>query len=325
MNSRLGFEAGLLSIGLALLAACAEVPPVPGSAPVVSPHDEQLNQAIVRHRQLAQQYKQSGDLAAAAAQWQILTVLSPSDRTFQHELTDTRAAIDRRARENLATGRAALKAGETDRAAEAMLQVLALDPHNADAAQVLRDIEKRRLARIQAARAARVSEAAAAANGSPRPAAPRQPAPDANGAYSLEQPLEMFRAGDTAGGLRDLRRFVDANPNDKVARNRVGTVVYDRAKDLEAQGQREQALGLYEQAVALRGDAAPGWTARIQALKKALGDEYFDKGVKDWPADPALAIKEWEASLRFDPQNAKSAARIRAARAAQDTGARTAR
>ena len=125
----------------------------------------------------------------------------------------------------------------------------------------------------------------------------------------------MFRAGDTAGGLRDLHRFVDANPGDKAARNRIGTVVYDRARELEAQGQREQALGLYVEAVSLRGDAAPGWAARIQAVKKALGDEYFDKGVKDWPADRALAIKDWEASLRFDPQNAKAAARLKDAQA----------
>ena len=124
----------------------------------------------------------------------------------------------------------------------------------------------------------------------------------------------MFRAGDTAGGLRDLHRFVDANPGDKAARNRIGTVVYDRARELEEQGQREQALGLYEQAVALRGEAGPGWAARIQALKKALGDDYFEKGVQAWPTDRALAIKHWETSLRYDPQNAKAAARLKDAR-----------
>jgi len=321
MNRRFGLGAGLLSVGLALLAACAEAPPVPAPAARAAP-DEQLARAIARHQQLAQQYKQSGDLAAAAAQWQILTVLAPGEGTYSRELAETRALIDRRARENLSTGTAALKNGETDRAAEAMLRVLALDPQNADAAQVLRDIEKRRLARIQAGRAAKVNEAAAAANSSSRTAAARQSTSDAGDAYSLEQPLEMFRAGDTAGGLRDLRRFVDANPNDKAARVRVGTVVYDRAKELEAQGQREQALGLYEQAVALRGEAAPGWAARIQAVKKTLGDEYFDRGLKAWPADPALAIRDWEASLRFDPQNAKSAARIREVRA---NGAHTAK
>lgn len=264
-----GIQGGLLAVSLALLAACAEVPPVP-TAVRVSPQDDALNRAIARHQQLAQQHKQSGDLAGAAVQWQILTVLAPRDETYRRELAETRAAIERRARENLAAGIAALKSGDTDRAADAMLRVLALDPENAQAAQALRDIEKRRAARTQASRAARAGGVAAAAYPATRPAASRASTADAADAYSLEQPLEIFKAG-TAGGLRELRQFVDANPNDKAARNRIGAAVYDRAKELDAQGQREQALSLYEQAVALRGDAAPGWATRIQALKKSLG------------------------------------------------------
>ena len=277
MNRRLGVQGALLSVGIALLSACAEIPPAPVPLPVlrVSPQDEQVNQAIARHRQLAQQHRAAGDLAAAAAQWQILTVLAPRDETFRQELAATRAAIDQRARENLAAGMAALKGGDADRAADAMLRVLALDPGNADAAQALRDIEKRRMARTQASRAARAGGTAVAANnGGPRAAGARAPATDAADAadaYSLEQPLEMFKAGDTAGGLRELRLFVAANPNDKAARNRIGTAVYDRGKELEAQGQREQALAMYDEAVALRGGAAPGWAPRIQALKKTLG------------------------------------------------------
>jgi tetratricopeptide (TPR) repeat protein len=81
----------------------------------------------------------------------------------------------------------------------------------------------------------------------------------------------MFKAGDVEGGLRDLRRYVDTYPNDKAGRNRIGTAVYDRGRELEAQGAREQALKMYEQAVALRGEPGPGWSARIQALKKSLG------------------------------------------------------
>jgi len=314
---------------LALLAACAEVPPTPTEpAPVrMSAHDEQVAKAVAKHRQLAQQYRQSGDLAAAEAQWQILTVLAPQDATYKAELTDTRATIARRAQENYVAGSAAMKSGDTERAADAMLRVLALDPDHADAAQALREIEKRRLARIAAGRAAKVNEAAAAGapGGMPRAAPARQPAADVTDAYSLDQPLEMFKAGDTAGGMRDLRNYVDANPGDKAGRNRIGTAVYERARELEAQGQCEQALAMYEQAVSLRGEPGFGWASRIQSLKKALGDEYFEKGVKAYPTDPALAIKQWEASLRFDPQNTKTAARLKEARAAQDKGTRAAK
>ncbi len=76
-------------------------------------------------------------------------------------------------------------------------------------------------------------------------------------------------------------------------------------------------MSLYEQAVALRGEPGLGWNGRIQAVKKALGNEYFDKGAQAYPANPAQAIKDWETSLRYDPQNAKAAARLKEARAAE--------
>jgi len=164
-----------------------------------------------------------------------------------------------------------------------------------------------------------------AATASPRRPAKTERASDPADAYTLEQPLEMLAAGDTEGGLRDLRRFVDANPDDRAARHRIGAAVYDRAKELEADGKREEALDLYQQAVSLRGGAAPGWTGRIRSLQRALGDEYLDKGVKTYPSDPALAVRLWQTSLRFDPQNAKAAARLRQAQAAPDKGARSAK
>jgi tetratricopeptide (TPR) repeat protein len=274
MTGRQGAQVALAAAVLALLAACAEVPPTPAEPPAVrvSAQDEQVAKAIARHRQLAQQYRQSGDLAAAAAQWQVLSLLAPNEPAYRSELAETRAAIGRRVQEHYAAGTAALKSGDPERAADAMLRALALDPSNADAAQALRDIEKRRLARIAAGRAAKVNEATGgASNAATRAATSRQGAADAADAYNLEQPIEMFKAGDTAGGLRDLKAWVDANPGDKAGRNRIGAAVYERGRELEAQGQREQALAMYEQAVALRGEPGVGWASRIQSLKKSLG------------------------------------------------------
>jgi tetratricopeptide (TPR) repeat protein len=328
MSGRDGLRRGLLAAGVALLAACAQVPPEPSPPPAVrvAPQDGERDRAIARHRELARQAASAGDLAGAAAQWQILTAIAPGDETFRRELAGTRAAIERAVHADLAAGLAAAKRGDGDGATDAMLRVLALDPGNAQAAQVLRDIEHRHMARIQAGRAAKAGGTAMAAPASRRPAAKTAPAPatDPADAYALEQPLEMLAAGDTEGGLRDLRRFVDANPDDRAARHRIGAAVYDRAKELEADGRREDALELYQQAVSLRGGAAPGWTGRIRSLQRALGDEYVDKGVKAYPSDPALAVRLWQTSLRFDPQNAKAAARLRQARAAPDKGARSA-
>jgi tetratricopeptide (TPR) repeat protein len=345
MSIRSRGERRFLVLGLAALAGCAEIPtqpaPAPFSAPRPSAHEERVRQAIAKHQRLAREYRQAGDLASAEVQLQLVTLLAPGDAAARQELAAMRSETARRAQENLSAGNAALRAGDMDKAADAMLRALALDPDNEEAAKELREIEKRRAARIQAARAgkaggtngAAIAAAPAAApttNGHPRPVAPRTAAPavaqtaapavTAEG-YSYEVPLEMFKAGDSVGGLRDLHRYVDANPGDRAARMKIGAAVYDRAIELEAQGAREQAFSLYEQAVALRGEPGLGWNLRIQSLRKSLSEEYYEKGVQIARSNPGQAIKDWEASLRFDPQNAKTAARLKEAKSAQERAA----
>ncbi len=280
--------------------------------------DKEVARTISRHRQLALQYQQSGDLAAASAQWQILTLLAPGDDAYKRELATSRAAIDRTVKEQLQAGMTAIRNGDTERATRAMLKVLAVDPDNPQAAKSLREMEKQKLTGIQAQRAARArQEETLGENRAPRPA-PAQPGAEAGNGYDLEQRLEMFKAGDVAGGLRELRRFVEANPNDRAARQRIGAAVYERGQEVEREGAREQALALYEQAVQLRGEAAPGWDARVQTLRGTLSEEYYDKGVRTYRADVALAIRQWETSLRFDPGNVKAASRLREARKVQE-------
>jgi hypothetical protein len=68
----------------------------------------------------------------------------------------------------------------------------------------------------------------------------------------------------------------------------------------------------------LRGDTPAQWTERMQALRKALSVEYFEKGARAFRSDTALAIQQWETSLRYDPNNLKASERLREARLAQE-------
>lgn len=309
----------LLPLGLALLAACAEAPPRSGEsvpdAVKASPAEAAIVSAIAAHRQQAERDATRGDLAAAAREWQVLTLLAPDDARFRAQLDTTRAAIEKGIREQLQAGNSALRAGDADRATVAMLKVLALDPDNADAAKALRDIDRQKLARIQTSRAARAGQAATAANGR---SATGTAAAEASESYDIDQRIEIFRAGDVDGGLKELRAFVDANPNNQAARQRIATTVYERGREAEAKGAREQALMLYDQAAALRGKPTPEWTAQAQKLRRTLSDEYYDKGMQAYRTDTGTAIKLWETSLRYDPDNRKAAAKLQEARVADD-------
>lgn len=294
-----------------LLAACAQEPVAPEPSPdVASARPDARAQAIARHRQLAQQAKEAGDLNSAADHWHVVALLAPGEQKYRAELDAANSAIRQGVRDQLQIGNAAMKSGDSDRATQAMLRAMALDPDNADAAKVLREIDRQRMARIQGDRAQKLRPVDVAAL--------KSGATDVVAQYDLEQPLEMLRAGDLNGGLRELRTYVEANPGNRAARQRIGTAVADRASDLQGKGAREQAYQLYEQAVSLRGETTPEWSAQMRELRRALSDEYYNNGERAYRSDVALAIKQWETSLRYDPQNLKASARLRDARLAQE-------
>ncbi len=296
-----------------LLAACAQAPVAtepPPVAPRASFAEDARTRAIAQHQQLARQASDAGDLATAAQQWHVVVLLAPGEQKYRREEDAVNAAIRQGVREQLQIGAGALKSGDTDRATQAMLRVLALDPDNDEAAKALRDIDRQRISRIQGDRAQKLRPVDVAAL--------KSGAPDNGPVYDLEQALEMLRAGDVNGGLRELRAYVDANPGNRAARQKIGAAVADRARELQTKGSREQAYQLYEQAVALRGEGTPEWNAQMQALRRALSDEYYSNGERAYRTDVALAIKQWETSLRYDPQNLRASARLRDARAAQE-------
>ena len=303
-----------------LLGACAEAPLQPAQPSAVAASSEPLNDAaaaaLAERRELARRHARAGDHAAAEREWQIVLLLAPGDDAARAELEATRAAIRRGVGDHLQAGRSALRTGDTERAAAAMLKVLALDPENAEASKTLREIDRQKLNRIQSNRAARAAQTGAAGTG--RSAAAAATMSDAGDSYEIEQSIEIFRAGDLEGGLREFRAFADANPRNEAARLRIANLVYERSVEAEQKGAREQALTLCEQAASLRGKPVFEWAARARSLRKALSAEYYDRGMRVYRTDIASAIALWETSLRYDPQNRNAHARLQEARVANE-------
>lgn len=313
----------------ALAGACAQAPSAP-EEPVSAPapalrSDGTRDEAIRRHRELAREARAAGDPATALDHLHVVTLLAPGDDAARREAETLRAEIQRGVRENLEIGRTAMRAGDNAKASAAFLRVLSLEPRNAEAARSLREIDRQNMARAQANRAARVrvedlfadARAAWAAPPGGNAAASANAASGAND-YELEQRIEMLRAGDSATALRELKAWVDAHPKDRAGRQRIGAAVAERAKEAEGKGQRETALGLYEQALALRGEPQAEWSARIAALRKSVASDYYNDGVRLMRTDLDGAVVALEKAVRLDPRNANAANRLREAKAARD-------
>ncbi len=265
---------------------------------------------MARHLELAAKARAADDLASAAEHEQVLVLLAPDDPQRRKALDATRNAIRNRVREHGQAGLAARRSGDLAAARDAYLRVLALDPGNDAAATALREIELAAMSRAQSDRAARARATEGVIAGARARAA--------GDSYDLEQRIELFRAGDLNAGLRELRAWVDANPADSAGRQRVATLVAERARDLDANGQRETALALYEQATAFAGGTAPEWSARMQALRKALGEHYYVQGMKVYRTDVAAAVRQFETGVRYDPSNITLQTRLREAKLAQE-------
>jgi tetratricopeptide (TPR) repeat protein len=317
-DARSGVCSAVIAAGGLALAACAAVPTVVDDAPpsvttpsaptttVTSPY---RNAAIARHSRLAAAARDAGDLAEAADHEEVLVLLAPNDPARRRALQTTREAIKRSTRTYTESGVAARRAGDLAAARDSFLRVLALDPDNAEAVKALREIDSAVMARTQSERAAKVrvvDDIVASAKAR------------ASDALDVDQRIEIMRAGDLNAGLRELRSWVDANPAERATRQRIGVAVAEKARELESKGQRESALGLYDQAGTLAGAPTPEWTTRAQALRKALGEHYYAEGMKLYRSDLALAIRSFEAGARYDPNNTNLQLRLREAKLAQE-------
>lgn len=309
-------RASLVTAVAMACAACAPAPPIPDSEPMVARAPPVVEPtapksragAINRHARLAAAAREAGDLASAAEHLDVVMLLAPGDALHRKARDEVRDAIRRGIREHTQAGSAARRNGDLGAARDAYMHVLSLAPDNADAAKALREIEHQVMARAQGERAARARiPDSALVNARTRP----------NEILDLDQPLELVRAGDLTAGLREAKAWADAHPTDRTGRGRLGIAVADKAREAEGKGQREVALGLYEQAVAIAGAGTPEWTVRMQGLRKALGEKYYNEGMKSFRSDLDEAIRQWETGARYDPTNTTLQMRLREAKLVQ--------
>lgn len=304
----------------AALAGCAQLPPAgePAREPARAPRadapvadDAPRRDAIARHTKLAAAAREAGDLPLSAQHYAVLSLIDAGNPAHGEALRATQAAIAEGVQEQLRIAASARKAGDAARAREAWLRALALDPSNVEAARALREAEQQAMARTQADRAAR------ARSMDDIVASARARASADNGGADLEQRIELVRSSDASIALREARAWAEANPGDRAGRARLAAALAERARDLEAKGQREWALPLYDQAFTMGGAAQGEAGKRAAALRRALADEAYLEGMRARSKDLVAAIKHWETALRYDPQHPRAADRLREARAAQ--------
>jgi tetratricopeptide (TPR) repeat protein len=307
----------LIAVAAALTGcASAPAPTPPAPSPDVSSARADIERAAARHRALALKFEKEHDLADAANHWQVVLLLLPDDRQAVAQLAALRRAIAKIVGDELGAARDAQRRTDFDKAEQSMLRVLAYDPYNQEAVAALREIDRQRATRRAAERAARARMEEKTVASRSRTA--RRSAPTEAGEYDVEQSIELLRAGDVMVALPELRRYAQANPRDRAARERIAVTVYAQAQQLQGQGADAAAVSMYADAIKLHPAPPRGWTEQLAQLKMRLANQEYEQGVRLMATDVPAAIAHFEAALRLAPDHTQAQLRLERARKIQE-------
>lgn len=264
-----------------LLAACSSVPgpaPDPREPPLAPASEAAVElpaqreaRAVAafeqRHRQLAAQAAAQGRWADAQAAWDVVLALKPHDGEALARRHDAAAAAEAGVAERLPRARQAQQRGDAEGASRLYLQVLALDPTNAEAADALRAIEFERLRRTRSAMAARdpgYRRPDAVAEPVPAPA----PMPAAGSVRSnVEHASMLARQGEVDAAIALLHPVATARHADPAARALMADLYVQQAERL-AVTDRAAAIAALENGLKF-APAHPMATARLRELRSA--------------------------------------------------------
>ena len=207
-------RATCIALAVSLLAAGCATPSVdapgrpprlqtpPAPAPARTDGDEAWLDFEQAQRAQAQSALREGRLADAALGFEVLALLRPDDAGAAAGLVAVQQRVAAEVSDRLPRAEAARKRGELELAAQLYLEVLALAPERADAAEALRTIERERNRRSLASRFARQAPTrrAMTADASPIAVAPRS-----GTGNQIEHATLLARQGELDAAIALLR------------------------------------------------------------------------------------------------------------------------
>jgi tetratricopeptide (TPR) repeat protein len=259
----------------ASVSGCAVPPPPDGPAQpapaptrALAPDDPAPNAAADGLVAFEAQQRDAAEAAARQGRWadaiwacDIVLALRPGDSDAMRRRAQADDAVRAALPERLARGRAARSHGDIDAAARAYLQVLALAPDHAAAAEALREIERERVRRYQLGQSSRaVMARRAPVTGS------RDAAPAAGERNEIEHASMLAGQGEINGAIAMLQPLAEAHRGSATLRALLADLYVRQAEQL-ATTDRAAAITALE--LSLQADPTqPEAAQRLRELRE---------------------------------------------------------
>jgi tetratricopeptide (TPR) repeat protein len=239
------------------LAGCVSAPP-PASLPPAPPPGHAWDAALAaferREREAAEDAARAGRFADSLWAWDALLAVAPDDGAAVARRAAVQASAEGAAASALARARDARRRGDVEAAVHAYLEVLAITP-DAEAADAVRDIERRRTAGGNAKAGRSPAAATSLARGA-----------SAADSSELEQAAMLAAQDEVDAAIALLEPLADA---DAAARRMLADLYVRRAVRLQGTD-RAGALAAVRRALVLVPGHA-GAAARLRALSVSSG------------------------------------------------------
>ena len=278
-------------------------PPSPSTLP---PPDSNFEQS---KRLQAEELMQSGRLAEAADQWEILTLLRPARAEYASKLTEARSRATKQASDSLVAAGEARKRGDLQRATTLYLKALSAEPHNAAAIQALRELDREQSHR------AYFNHATLGTGGARATRAPR--APYSSDRQEIDAAVLLLHQGDFDASLQTVQNYLKRYPNDDMGKRTLRDAYAALGKQRIEQGKKEEGVRYLEKARAIKSAGSADLDSTVQAARKDLAQDYYEQGLRMQRTDLGAAIRLWERSLEYDPRHAQARLQVEQAQRVQ--------
>lgn len=252
--------------------------PAPAPAPAAASDiwQQPLLEFERQHRELAATAARQGDWAAAEEALDVVKALRPNDAEAVADMNRARQMAAAGSAQRLTEARAAQRQGEAAKAQRLFLDVLALSPDNAEAAQALRGLERERVQRQHLGQLSR--------NLFTRPPVIPSMARNAVNAGASKSELEratlLASQGETKEAIAVLQPLSTAAKPDPAARSLLADLHVKQAEEL-LPNDRAAAIAALQRSLQLEPRHVRA-TALLRALRGSSGSD-----TKSIPAAPA--------------------------------------
>lgn len=255
------------------------------------------NSFLTSRQALANELEDQSRYADALVQWKILGLRYPQNQMVNHSIARVSELIQKKVfklkkslprKNGQGNGRAnRLKA----------LKILALQPNDPEALSLLREMEWEVAYEAASVKTAKIEE---------RYQEKQQDTQRVDDLRRFISVAEKYHVEqDYEGLLSTADQFIRKFPKHQKAREFKYQALVNLGDDKFLNGQEEQAVAYFEQAIGVPGIDVLALRNRNNTIKRKLSLKYYREGLKSLKSNIDRSVELFQASLRFDPTSPK--------------------